>query len=183
MNEVGYEGNSWHGQWESMGYDQGGMNLGSGEDTHEGCNHDHGHEKGFKTVDKYGKDMQGFQLVERKKKGATGICQFDKSDEEQDKRHGSWEKIRVQFGSGAFDWVIPKDMVSGIPVIETESSKAGVCYVAANGTDIKNYGDKTIQGYSDEGFGISAKMQVAYVKKILGAAVKYEQVGGCGGVG
>jgi len=68
-------------------------------------------------------------------------------------------------------------MVSGIPVIETESSKAGECYVAVNGTDIKNYGEKTIQGYSDEGSGISAKVQVADVKNTLGSVINMNRAG------
>lgn len=102
----------------------------------------------------------------------------DKKRELNEVSHdGEWEKIRVQVDSGAFDWVTPKSTAASIPIKETESSKKGMNYVAANGTEIKNFGEKVVKGVSDEGFEISAKMQVADVKRTLGSVVSMNKTG------
>ena len=59
---------------------------------------------------------------------------------------GQWEKITLAADSGAVDHVIMKSEALQIPLTETEASKAGMCYTAANGTDIANYGEKKISG-------------------------------------
>ena len=50
-------------------------------------------------------------------------------------------------------------------------------FVAANGTKIKNYGEKKVIGYTDDGEGVSLKMQCADVKKTLGSVHKMDQGG------
>ena len=79
--------------------------------------------------------------------------------------------------SGAFDWVTLRSTASGIPIKSTEASRRGECFSAANDTDIKTYGEKRIQGFSDEGLGISAKMQVADVKRTLGSVMSMNRTG------
>ena len=50
---------------------------------------------------------------------------------------------------------------------ETEMSETGIGFVAANGSGIKNYGEKKIAGYTDDGEGVSMRVQCADVKKAL----------------
>ena len=50
---------------------------------------------------------------------------------------------------------------------ETEMSKRGIGYVAANGSGIKSYGETKIAGYTDDGEGVSMRVQCADVKKVL----------------
>ena len=78
-----------------------------------------------------------------------------------------WEKIRIQVDSGAIDTVGPKDMAGAFKMRESEMSKKGIGFVAANGSGIKNYGEKMIVGYKDDGGAVSMKVQCADVKKVL----------------
>ena len=78
-----------------------------------------------------------------------------------------WERVRVQIDSGAIDTVGPKEIAGAFKMRETEMSKKGIGYVAANGSGIKNHGEKLIAGYTDEGESISMKVQCADVKKVL----------------
>ena len=50
---------------------------------------------------------------------------------------------------------------------ETEMSRRGIGFVAANGSGIKNYGEKKIVGYTDKGEAVSMRVQCADVKKAL----------------
>jgi hypothetical protein len=50
---------------------------------------------------------------------------------------------------------------------ESEMSRKGIGFVAANGSGIKNYGEKMIVGYTDDGGAVSMKVQCADVKKVL----------------
>ncbi len=50
---------------------------------------------------------------------------------------------------------------------ETEMSRKGIGFVAANGSSIQNYGEKMIIGHTDDGGAVSMKVQCADVKKIL----------------
>ena len=71
--------------------------------------------------------------------------------------------------SGAIDSVIPKGVASGVKVKETRASRQGLKYRAANGTPIKNEGERELQGYTGEGNKASMTMQVAAVTKPLGS--------------
>ena len=63
---------------------------------------------------------------------------------------GNWEKITFTGDSGAVDHVITKDAAKAFNVIETNASRNGLTYRAANGTPIKNYGEKKVNR-PDEG--------------------------------
>jgi hypothetical protein len=78
-----------------------------------------------------------------------------------------WEKIRIQVDSRAIDTVGPMSMAGAFKMRETEMSRKGIGFVAANGSGIKNYGEKMIVGYTDEGGAVSMKVQCADVKKVL----------------
>ena len=60
---------------------------------------------------------------------------------------------------------------------ETEMSKRGIGFVAANGSGIKNYGEKKIAAYIDDGEGVSMRVQCADVKKVL-RSVRKMNLGG-----
>ena len=82
---------------------------------------------------------------------------------------GEWERIQVTADSGAIDSVIPRRMAKGVKVKETEASRRGLKYRAANGTAIVNEGEKAIRGYSNEAHLVDMTMQVAEVTKPLGS--------------
>ncbi len=83
-----------------------------------------------------------------------------------------WERIRVQIDSGAIDSEGPKEIAKAFEMKETVMSRRGIGFVAANGSGIKNYGEKTIVGYTGDGAGVSLRIQRADVKKVLGSARK-----------
>ena len=59
---------------------------------------------------------------------------------------GSWEVIPVTVDSGAVDTVGPKTVARNFPTRETDDSRLGRNFRAANGSRINNYGEKVIQG-------------------------------------
>ena len=75
----------------------------------------------------------------------------------------------VTLDSGAFDSVIPKRLAQGVPVKQTEASRRGLKYRAANGTTIVNEGEKDLRGYTNEANLVDMAMQVAEVTKPLGS--------------
>ena len=56
-------------------------------------------------------------------------------------------------------------------------SRKGMGYVAANGSPIKNFGEKKIVGYTKEGEGIAMKIQCTDVQKALGSVHKMNMGG------
>ena len=90
---------------------------------------------------------------------------------------GTWEKITMAVDSGAVDHVIRKDEAASIPLRETKASKAGMCYTAANGTDIANYGEKKISGLNDDREPAGMVAQVADVRRNLGSVMKIMETG------
>ena len=116
-----------------------------------------------------------------KKRRGVNIIEKKTADEPREvhelSEDGQWEKIRVQVDSGAFDWVTPKGTAKHVPIMETEASKKGMSYSAANGSEIKAYGEKVVRGFFDEGFGMHAKMQVADVKRTLASVMSMNRTG------
>ena len=90
---------------------------------------------------------------------------------------GKWERIKVCLDSGAIDWVTNKKTASAFKTKDTEASKNGCGYRAANGTSIKNYGERTIEGFTSEWEPVKIAMQVAEVNKTLGSAFRMNQCG------
>ena len=84
------------------------------------------------------------------------------------KRPG-WEVINVKIDSGAIDSCLPKSAGSGFQIKESKMSKEGSMYRAANGTSIRNYGEKDLKGWTKEGTPFNFKTQVADVKNALGS--------------
>ena len=90
---------------------------------------------------------------------------------EVDTVEGAWEKIKVSLDSGATDWVTNPNTAKAFKVKETAASREGQDYRAANGTIIKNYGEKLIDGITEAG----NQVQVADANKTLGSASRMNQ--------
>jgi hypothetical protein len=60
---------------------------------------------------------------------------------------------------------------------ETTMSKKGIGFVAANGSSIKNYGEKRVVGYTEDGEGVSLKITCAEVDKVLGSVHRFDAGG------
>jgi hypothetical protein len=90
---------------------------------------------------------------------------------------GMWEVIPVKLDSGAFDWVFNPKSAQAFKLEETESSKAGLNFTAANGSEIKNYGQRTLKGYSGDNVPVEAPVQVAEVKRNLASAMRIMKAG------
>ena len=88
-----------------------------------------------------------------------------------------WEKIRIQIDSGAVDTVGPKSAGKAFYIKPTKASKAGKHYIAANGSTIKNYGERIITGETDNHIKVCMPMQVADVKKVLMSTHKMNETG------
>jgi hypothetical protein len=88
-----------------------------------------------------------------------------------------WEKVRVQIDSGAIDTVGPKGVAKAFAMKETMMSKKGIGFVAANGSAIKNYGEKRVVGYTEDGEGVSIKITCADVDKVLGSVHRFNAGG------
>ena len=71
----------------------------------------------------------------------------------------------------------PKDTAPAFKTSPTEASAKGIGFVAANGTRIRNYGEKKVIGYTSEGEGVSMRMQCADVKKTLASVHRMNQGG------
>ena len=80
-----------------------------------------------------------------------------------DQYKGSWERVPVTVDSGAIDSVMPRRVASGVPVKQTDASRQGLKYRAANGTSIKNEGERGLRGYTAEGNLVDMSMQVCEV--------------------
>ena len=87
------------------------------------------------------------------------------------------EKIRVQIDSGAVDTVGPKEIGRAFKLRETRASKLGRNYVAANGTTIRNYGERLVKGESESGIRVTMPVQIADVKRVLMSVHKMNQAG------
>ena len=90
--------------------------------------------------------------------------------------------------SGASETVIPEGLVRSVDVQASEASRRGVQYEVANGVQIPNLGQLTLNGFRDvEGFSRIVTTQVCDVKQPLmsvkrlrdsGHAVVFDSDGG-----
>ena len=77
------------------------------------------------------------------------LCSLDQWDnciDQVAERYEGWERIPLKVDSGAVDTVIPKHAAGAVPLVETDRSKSGAGFRAANGTHIKHCGQKDING-------------------------------------
>ena len=59
---------------------------------------------------------------------------------------GQWERIAVKIDSGAVDSVMPPNVASQFETVETETSRNGPGFRAANGSSIEHYGQRALKG-------------------------------------
>merc|ERR1711873_117261 len=105
----------------------------------------------------------------------SGVCRDsddimrvgDGEEDLGDTHHENYEVIKVTADSGAVDHVAPKSTGKKFKTRDTEASKRGMHYIAANGTKIMNQGEKTISGVTEEDVPLNMTWQVAEVKKPL----------------
>ena len=69
--------------------------------------------------------------------------------------------------SGAVDTVAPKNVAQKFVLRETPASCRGIGFVAAHGSKIKNYGERKVSGYADDGAAISMRVTCADAHKVL----------------
>ena len=90
---------------------------------------------------------------------------------------GSMIQHWIGIDSGAVDTVGPKDIGLQFPIKPTKESELGLGYRAANGSPIKNYGERILKGQTTEGQGLVMKMTVAQVSKVLASVAKICECG------
>ena len=75
--------------------------------------------------------------------------------------------------SGAAESVMPRDMLSGEPLVEGEAKKTGVRYVAANSARMETYGEKKVR-FKKEGLaGVNSMLfQVTDVGKPVASVAR-----------
>ena len=92
-------------------------------------------------------------------------------------QEADWEVIEVTVNSGAVATVGPKSVANAFPLEETEDSKSGHEFYAANGTPIDNYGKRRIEGTVEEGHQVNLTMQVTDVVKVFGSVKQMVEAG------
>ncbi len=90
---------------------------------------------------------------------------------------GEWELLPVNVDSGAIDSCMPKDKCHQFKIGPSEMSSKGAKYVAANGTEIDNIGQRDVKGMTSEGNNASMTFQVADVKGALGSVHRICEAG------
>ena len=88
-----------------------------------------------------------------------------------------FETISVTVDSGAYNTVGPPHIGTYFKIANTEASKSGRHYRAANGTPIKNYGQRVVRGTNEAGTPVSLPIQVADVNKVLGSVREMVKAG------
>ena len=63
-------------------------------------------------------------------------------------------------------------MINNVPVKETEASRRGGKFIAANGTDIPIFGEQEIRGKDDTGRDVAMRLTCADVQKTLASVRK-----------
>ena len=103
------------------------------------------------------KDMRSIKKVFMHKKCESSCCTINlltRDDKDISEIHKpikeGWEKITVKIDSGAIDSCPPVDMGSGFKTHESKMSREGTRYRDANGTSIKNFGEKHLKGWTHE---------------------------------
>ena len=86
-------------------------------------------------------------------------------------------KGKITVDSGAAESVLPADMLTEIKLQESEGSKNGVQYVAANGAIMPNLGEKRVRFKTQDGADSSILFQVTHARKPLASVSKIVKKG------
>ena len=85
----------------------------------------------------------------------------------------------MKIDSGAIDTVMPPHVANHFGLVETELSKTGPGFKAANGAPIKHYGQRSIKGVGDQFQLLHLTAQIADVKNTLGSVHQMVRAGNC----
>ena len=88
-----------------------------------------------------------------------------------------WHQVNAVLDSGAADSVCPRDMTPWFEVVDSDASRAGVYYTAANGGKIYKLGQTHIPIAMDNGSRTMATFQVADVSRPLMSVSKVCEMG------
>ena len=88
-----------------------------------------------------------------------------------------FETLTVTVDSGAYNTVGPVKVATHFKVEPTKASQSGQHYRAANGSMIKNYGQRIVSGLNENGKRVGLPIQVADVDKVLGSVREMVNVG------
>ena len=78
-----------------------------------------------------------------------------------------WKCLKTLIDSGASENVMSSKTTPWIPTKESEGSRRGQTYSSANGSPMKNEGQKNINFITDDGQSLSTTWQIAEVTKPL----------------
>lgn len=90
---------------------------------------------------------------------------------------GGTKKGRITIDSGAAESVIPPSMLEEVPIQESAGSRAGLCYIAANGGKMPNLGEKHVKFRTKEGLSSSVMFQVTHTRKPFASVSKIVRKG------
>lgn len=84
---------------------------------------------------------------------------------------------RITIDSGAAESVMPASEVPEVPIKESEGSRRGVNYVAANGSKMPNLGEKNIRFSTKDGTRSGIVFQITHTRKPLASVSKIVKKG------
>ena len=87
------------------------------------------------------------------------------------------EKGKITIDSGAAETVMPATTLQEIKISESSGSRAGLCYVAANGGTMPNLGEKRVKFRTKNGKESNILFQVTHAHKPLASVSKIVQKG------
>ena len=88
-----------------------------------------------------------------------------------------YRKVRVLFDTGAGESIAPADEFGEFPVQESEGSRKGWFYEAANGEEIPNEGERVVKSQTEEFQNRTCVFQVGPVTKPLLSAAQVTKAG------
>ena len=136
-----------------------------------GCDQDDCIERAISYIESDDLPSHSFDVIGSvEKDDSKTICNLNQDRE-------GFEKIRIQVDSGAVDTVGPKSVGRAFEIKKTAASKSGRHYVAANGSAIKNYGERLIKGETENGLRVSMPLQIADVRKVLMSTHRMNETG------
>ena len=97
-----------------------------------------------------------------------GLCNLETS---------RYELVEITVDSGAEESVTPVQLMAQFPTQETEESKSGEQFVAANGSVINNEGERHVEMHTLDGVKRSMVFQVTTVNKALASVARMNEKG------